>query len=157
MSNDRSVLFENAKLIFRNFAGRATPFAPAGRRTFAVVIEDHEFAKRLAADGWNVKFYEKKDEEDEDRDPFITVRVRFEPRPPRIVLLSSSGRNEISEEEVNLLDHADIAEVDLMITPFDWEVGGKTGTAAYLSNMYVTLRENELDLKYANRGIDGGE
>ncbi len=144
-------LFENCELMFRNFAGESTQYNPKGIRNFCVKIPDPDIAKSMENDGWNVK-YLKPREEGEDPTAYLQVAVSFANVPPKIVLLSSKGRTILDESNVHILDYAEIANVDLIINPYNWSVSGKSGVKAYLKSMYVTIREDALELKYG--GLD---
>lgn len=137
---------EDAQIIFRNFSGKEGQYNREGDRNFAVIL-GREVADAMAKDGWNVRFLEPREEGDEAT-PYIQVSVNFKNRPPRVVMISSSGRTPLSEDSVEVLDWADIQTVDLIARGYDWTVNGKSGTKAYLKSMFVTIAEDELERKY---------
>lgn len=147
-AND-TVLIEGARIIFRNFTGVEGQYNREGDRNFAVLL-DEEIAQAMAEDGWNIKYLRPR-EGDEGAEPqaYVQVSVSYENRPPRIMMITSKGRTELPEDLVSILDDADIENVDLIIRPYNWSVGGRGGVKAYLKKMYVTIREDELDMKYS--------
>lgn len=155
--NDNTVLMENVKIIFRNFAGKEGPFNAEGDRNFAVLLTE-EMADGLSNDGWNVKTTKEReiDEETFGGEPYLPVKLSYKGRPPTVVLITSRGRTNLSENEVELIDWADIQNVDLIVRPYDWAVNSKTGRKAYLKSIYVTINEDELERKYADVKVAGG-
>lgn len=143
-----TVLIENAQILFRNFAGREDQYNRAGNRNFAVLL-DRAFAEQLERDGWNVKYLRAREEGEEDR-AYIQISVGYKVRPPRVVMITSRGKTDLSEAEVELMDAVDFQTVDLIFQPYNWDVGGKAGTKAYLSSMFATIRESVLDEKYGD-------
>jgi hypothetical protein len=143
---DGSVTIMDAKIVNRNFAGKADTYNPEGRRNFGVLL-DETTAREMLRDGWNVKYFKVREEGDEAQ-AFIQVGVSFKIRPPRVVMITSKGRTDLDEDAIGMLDYADIKSVDLIFTPYEWEVGEKTGIKAYLKSLYVTIEEDELELKY---------
>lgn len=146
--NDGNVVMENVRIVFRNFKGKEGMYNREGDRNFAVLL-DEKTAKLMADDGWNVKYLKAREEGDEEQ-AYLQVSVNFKGRPPRIVMITSRGRTDLGEDECELLDWADIRNVDLIVRPYDWSVNGKTGTKAYLKSLFVTIEEDELELKYAD-------
>ena len=148
MALSDNVILEDAKILFRNFAGQEKLFNSEGDRNFCVYL-DSSMAEKLAADGWNIKYTAIREEGDEAR-PYVQVKVNYSKgRPPRIVLVTSTGRVDLGMEEIGILDYAYLKLVDLVLNPYPWTVGDKSGVKAYLKNGFFTLDENELDLKYA--------
>lgn len=145
---------ENARLIFRNFEGREEKYNRKGDRNFGLIIEDPEVAQQLAEDGWNIKELTPKNNDDYDDTPeviyWLPVTVRFDNVPPKVMLVTRRKKTRLNEENINTIDYANIAKVDLTVTPYDWEVNGKSGTKAYLQTMYVTINEDEFADKYAD-------
>lgn len=134
------VQIDNARIIYRNFAGAPSKFNREGDRNFAIIIEDQDIADALTEQGWNVKIKPPREEGD-DPFMFLPVKVKFNDRGPRVYLQNSlEGRNRVmlDEDAVGMLDHVDITNVDLDIRPYDWDVQGKTGRTAYLQSICVT-------------------
>lgn len=148
--NDNTVVMEGVRIVFRNFAGKEGMYNREGDRNFAVLLDD-KVAQDMAADGWNIK-YLKPREDDEEPEPqaYLSVSVNYKGRPPRVVMITSRGRTNLGEDEVEILDYADIMNVDLIVRPYEWAVNGKTGIKAYLQSIFVTIREDALELKYAD-------
>lgn len=127
---------DDARIIYRNFAGRGDKYNREGDRNFAVVIPDEEMANELANLGWNVKI--KPPREDGDTPfMFLPVKVKFNDRGPNVYLKTGDVQNKLDEESVGLLDNIDIIGVDLDIRPYDWDVNGKEGRTAYLQSIRV--------------------
>jgi hypothetical protein len=150
MPKDNTVLMEGVTIIFRNFTGKEGQYNREGDRNFAVLLED-SVAEEMAADGWNVKWLKpREDDEDEKPQAYLGVSLNFtKGRPPRVVMVTSRGRTNLGEHDVEMLDWADIKNVDLIIRPYEWTVSGKSGIKAYLQSIYVTIEEDALELKYA--------
>lgn len=142
------VTIEGARLLFRNFTGAENRFNEPGNRNFCIVLDPKQ-AEQMKADGWNVKFPDPRDEEEEARDPYLPVAVKYTFRPPLIVMITSTGRTNLVEDTCGILDWADITDADLIIAPSRWDVGGKSGIKAYLRSLYVTVNEDVLARKYA--------
>jgi hypothetical protein len=141
------IVLEGRRILFRNFSGEEGRFNAKGKRNFNVLLTDDE-AERMLKQGWNVKYLQPREEGDAPQ-PRLEVSVHYGGKnPPRIVLITSKGKNPVTEDMVSLLDWADIVDVDMIIRPYQWEVQDKSGVKAYLKSLYVTIREDELELKY---------
>ena len=147
-TDDGHIVFEDAHILFKNFAGAETKYNREGDRNFCVIIPE-DIAPKLLDDGWNVKVLEGREEGDAARF-YMKVSVSFKGRPPMLVMISSRGRTNLSQTEVEMLDWVDIKMVDLIVRPYHWTVKGETGVSAYLKSMFVTINEDELERKYAD-------
>jgi hypothetical protein len=147
--NDNTVLMEGVQIIFRNFAGREGQYNREGDRNFAVLL-DEKVAHDMAEDNWNVKWLRPRNEEEgEAPQAYLPISVNFKGRPPRIVLVTSRGRTNLDESQVETLDWVDIINVDLIVRPYEWTVNQKSGIKAYLQSIYVTIDEDPLEIKYS--------
>lgn len=142
----KNIIVENARIAFRNFSGKEGKYNPAGRRNFCVFL-DPKTAEELEYDGWNVRWLEPRDP-DEEKQAYLQVAVNFNNIPPKIIVITSKNKTTLDESTVNMLDWAEIENVDLIIRPYNWDVNGKSGVKAYIKSMYVTLAEDEFEKKY---------
>lgn len=142
------ISIENAQIGFRNFSGRGDMYNAEGQRNFCVFL-DNEMAETLANDGWNIKWPKLKDEDD-NRQPYLPVSIKYSPYPPNIVMVTESGGpQKMSEDMLSLLDDADIENVDIRIRPYNWTLqDGRTGVKAYVKDMYVVIQEDPFAHKY---------
>ncbi len=154
---ENPITLEDIRLIWKNFAGEKRLFNDQGKRNFAIPLEE-EVALQLREIGWNIKDNSHRVEPGEEIQYHIPVTVKMDARiPPRVFMIvrSRNVRIPLDEETIGLLDTAELDTVDVVLRPFNWDVNGKQGVSAYLKLMYATLREDPLDLKYANIPIEG--
>jgi hypothetical protein len=150
MPQRESVFIEDARIFFRNFEGRKREYNAEGERNFCVAIPP-KMLKQFEKDGWNIKYSKRKLDEGEEPEAYIEVKVNYDTgRPPRVVLITSRGSEDLGMREVGMIDVADIKTVDVSINPYFWDVNGNKGVKAYLKSIFVTLNEDYLDLKYAD-------
>lgn len=135
--------FDDVEIIWPNFSGKPDKYNRDGKRSFNIIIPDEETKKALEAEGWTVK---TKAANDDYEDPlyYMPVKVSYHRDPelqhldPVVTLVTGRRSNELDEESVDNLDHIDILEIPHMdISPYDWEVNGKTGRSAYLKKAII--------------------
>lgn len=140
---------DDARIIYRNFAGVGSKYNREGDRNFAVVIPNPEIADKLTAEGWNVKVKPPREDGDEPF-MFLPVKVKFNDRGPVVYLKSGENRAiKLDEDSIECLDNIDILSVDLDIRPYNWEVNGKEGRTAYLQSIHVTQEIDRFAARYA--------
>lgn len=142
----KNISIEHATIRWRNFSGAPGKFNAAGCRNFCVML-DHQDANEMRENGWNVRYTRPKNPDDPIY-PYIQVAVSFDNYPAKVVLISGGRKTVLDKDTVNILDWAEIENVDLIIRPYEWEVNGKKGIKAYLKAIYVTIVEDEFERKY---------
>lgn len=137
-----------------NFSGLEGTYNAAGNRNFAIFL-DPEKAEELERMGYPVKYLQSR-EEGEPMQAMLKIKVKYSERakPPKIVMINSRGQLELPEDMIGILDWADIEKADIIIRAYQWEFNNKTGVTAYANTVYATIREDELEQKYANVPID---
>ena len=147
---------DDARIIYRNFAGAASKFNREGDRNFSIVIPDQEMADALVNEGWNVKI--KAPREDGDV-PFMTlpVKVKFNDRGPNVYLQTGNRMNRLDEDSIACLDQIDIVSVDLDVRPYDWVLyegtkDEKRGRSAYLQSIKVVQDVDRFASRFAEEG-----
>lgn len=139
---------DNARIIYRNFAGVGSKFNREGDRNFAVIIPTEEMKDKLIQAGWNVKIKPPRDDQDT---PFmyLPVKIKFNDRGPNVYLITGDRKNRLTEGSVGCIDDIDISSVNLDIRPYDWgPVNGKYGRTAYLQAMEVIQEIDRFAARY---------
>ena len=98
-----NIIMENARVIFRNFAGKEGKYSRAGARNFCVIIDDPELAQRLADEGWNIRILPPRDEGDDPKH-YLQVAVSFENIPPKVFMITRKAKTQLDEESIDTLD-----------------------------------------------------
>ena len=166
MARQDDLTIENAELRFRNFSGKEGKFNAKGNRNFCVLLNPAD-AQALIDEGWNVRFLKPRDPEDEEV-PYMQVKVNFDGfSKPIVWLVTEIGgkpvkKNKLSEDEIDILDWAEIRKVDMVVRPYNYDVNGKKGIKGYLKSMYVTIKEdpfaaNYIDVPDSAMGIATGD
>ena len=148
--DDGKYLIDSARIMFRNFEGKPGQFNAAGQRNFHVLLTQ-ELEQALVADGFNVK-YLKPREEGETPQAHLKINVKMDSNiPPKIFIVTSKGRRQLTEDMLQMVDWADFANIDLIFSRYkrDWP-DGRTTVTAYLQTFFGTIREDELELRYAD-------
>lgn len=148
MRVDNLLKVENAEIGFRNFSGRPTEYNAAGNRNFCVFFPVEQ-ARQLEMDGWNIK-YTRPSEEFEQKG-YLQVKVMMGKYPPEVFLVTRGRPSRIGDEtQLDMFDQFQFAAVDLILRPYNWEKGNKSGVSCYLKEGYFVLQESDLAAKYAN-------
>lgn len=147
MSRLQNVTLEDVTIAFRNFAGKEDTYNRAGDRNFSVFLTPQD-AEHMASLGWNVKMLKPRDEDDGAGQAYIKVEVSYKTRPPRIGLVTSKNLTYLEEEQLDLLDHVDVETADVTLNPYEWIVNGKSGVKAYLTTLFIKIKEDYLQNKW---------
>jgi len=151
-----NIVMEGVRIVNRNFTGVEGPMNAAGDRNFCVLLDDPELIKKLTEDGWNVKYFSVRSEDDIPQ-AFLPVKISYKKKIPTVFLITSRGKTQLEvEEDLDMLDKVDIANVDIIIHPYNWEMKDPrtketyVGVKAYVTSLYITVHEDELSHKYGD-------
>lgn len=145
--DDRKYLeIEEAQIIWRNFSGAPSKYNADGERNFCVVLKDNVEYEKLIEEGWNAKVREP---DGEDPLFYLKVKVNVDGKyPPRIKMIFGDKAVDVDRNNIELLDGADIRYCDMVISPYEWEMNGNKGIAAYLKELYVICNTSRIGEKY---------
>lgn len=147
------LVIQDAQITYRNFAGVEGQYNVKGARNFAVWINTREEAEALEVLGWKIKYTKVREDGEEARYPaYMPVSVKYHPKmaPPRVKMITSRGQNSLDEEAIDVLDFVSIKKCDMILRPFHWTMKSGEGVKNMLVSIYVTVQEDELELKYAD-------
>ena len=157
MSQDKNrpkLKLEEAIIKFPNFAGVKKEWNDEGRRNFCTLIPP-DIADQLREEGWNVKMLKPREEGDPEL-PYIQVKVNFKSSfaPPVIKMIKGKNEVQITEDNANILDYADIEFADMIINPsyYPPKTPGGPCISPYLKAMNVYVAEDELENRYSDCG-----
>lgn len=147
------IIIEGARIKFKNFAGEARQYNPAGQRNFVLCLPD-DLAQQLTAEGWNVKWKPGRHPEDPDEAQLV-VKVKYNEsgddhsRDPIAYLIQGRRKIALDGQTVATLDRLAPLNIDLVVRPYVWDINGNVGITAYLDEIYYTAVEG-LSSKYAD-------
>ena len=147
------IVVEGARIKFKNFAGEARQYNPAGQRNFVLCLPD-ELAQQLTAEGWNVKWKPGRHPEDPSEAQLV-VKVKYNEsgddrsRDPIVYLIQGRRKIALDARTVATLDRLAPLNIDLVVRPYVWTINGNVGITAYLDEIYYTTVEG-LSSKYAD-------
>lgn len=132
---------KNCKIVEKNFEGKVSKYNKDGNKSFLLVFTDHDFARKLIEDGWNVKQFKPRDEDDKEPDYFINVSVSYKKFPPDIGIVNEDGTIAyLDEDKISILDHSYISSSDVSVTQSHWiDDDGKECIKGYLKKLHVRL------------------
>lgn len=157
--DDRTILIDDAHIMFRNFSGAPDKFnALGGKRYFHAVIPP-QLVATLEEQGYNIKYLKPREEGDLPT-AHLKISINTEGRqPPKVYVVNSKGRRQLTPEMFPMLDWADFGRIDLIWNRYtrQWP-DGRTTTTAYLQTFFGFVREDELEQRYSEiPDLDMGE
>lgn len=130
------LVIQDGEIRFKNFTGRAGQYNREGDRSFAAVISE-EFVPMCLDAGWNVKSYVSK--KTGDTIHYIHVKVSYNNSAPTIVQHAGADVINYDESMCWMLDNNILLNIGIVISPYHWNINGKTGTSAYLNALHFEL------------------
>ena len=146
----KTILIDDVRVMFRNFSGQPGQFNAAGQRNFHVLLPQ-DVATDLEGQGFNVKYLKAREEGDIPQ-AHLKINVKMDSNiPPKIIVVNSKGRRQLTEDMMDMLDWADFARVDLIFSRYErtWP-DGRTTVTAYLQTFFGFIKEDELEQRYAD-------
>lgn len=151
MLEDGTILFENARIKFKNLSGREVRnkgrvINEEGKRNFSLII-NQEQADILRRMGVNVKTYIP---EDPEREPEYSIKVNAtytDRSTTEIYMVTRKKKTLLSADSVGTLDSAEIANVDMIVRL--WMYDPETMLqSVYVKSMYVKIKDDILSSRY---------
>lgn len=153
---NEELVFENTRIMFRNFSGEEGRYNRQGDRNFCVPIEDEDLAAKLIEDGWNVRILRPRDENDSPLH-YIQVSVSYKTGAPRVFLVNGTSKTPLDDSTISILDDVEIESCDIIIRPYNWKIESRgnidSGVKAYLKTMYVVVKPDPFSSKYDDMSV----
>lgn len=147
----------------RNFSGEEKTSKTTGKivnregqRNFNIIIPDEQFAQDMLNDGWNVQYWEPR-KEGQIPYYYLQIKVNINSKwPPKIIVKSDKATLHITEDNINQLDRDEFDYIDISFQPSHYDVNGKTGISAYLTDFYGKLHVDDWKKKWEDDPEDDG-
>lgn len=157
MPKPNHVVLKDVQIMFRNFKGKKERFNNEGSRYIKIIISPEHLAQ-LYETGipWNIKtLMPKEGFEEQGEKLLLEVAISYPRRegirPPQLVMVTSRGKTNLTEETAELLDWPTIiVKADMEIRAWHWQNEEADGWKAQLVSLYATIEEDELELMYAD-------
>lgn len=149
------ISIENSRFIFEtNFSGdpRRDKYRSTKRKA-NLIIPDHELARQMIDEGFNIKVTKPREGEEEGFIPryYTPIIVNYDSKwPPKVYLVSGDSEPVLQDEEsIESLDRIRIQNVNVILSPHEWD-GGYT---LYVKTMYVeqALDDDPFAARYTRR------
>jgi hypothetical protein len=103
---------------------------------------DEATGRHVESLGWPVKWRGPRQEDDEPMGLFTVAIWPNNPRFPTKITLNAGGNvTELDESNMSILDVSDIETARVVVRPYNWTKGDRTGTKPILRELEVTLKE----------------
>lgn len=139
----------DAKLIFRNFAGKVrSKYDKPGEGNFSVVIPDDDTANELMHRGFYVR---TKPAREEGEEPLRSLKIKIGNKGirPNLILITNGIANEVDFEDIETLDRVRVVSADIITSPYHWTMdNGDTGITPYLQTIEITQALDPIMEKY---------
>lgn len=156
------VKLDSCEIIFRNFSGTGGKFNPEGNRNFCVILSEEE-GNALQTAGWNVKRRPPR-EDGEQLPPYLKVNIgkdSFEKGRTKIYRMDVDTQGKprrdangdivkavLDPQTVGGLDSAYIVDAQVILSPYFYDIQGRSGISAYVDEMTVVVQMDPWTAKY---------
>lgn len=144
-----SYRFRNCHLMFSNFEGKEGRYNDEGARNFNIRLNQKD-ADYLTDEGFRVRPVPPKDP---DAEPLFLLKVNVmfkddpkDSRNPKILLKNNHGNKKLDENSVQILDWADIENVNVSINPYNSPKNDHT--TAYLNMLIAQMHEDPFEAEF---------
>lgn len=158
MPNGRKqIKFENARFIFRtNLQGNPDRDKYRSNEHYAnIVIEDPDLAEALTTEGFNVRTYQRQQDEDVVSTYYVRIKLNFNPpqgvRPPRVYYVDTEGHAvQLDEDTIGHIDDLqDARNIKAVNATCNLRYNRDRGNTIWVNVMYV--EQSFEDDPWANR------
>ena len=136
------------KWAFSHFDGREDTVNAEGDHNFTMILPD-DVADKLRAEGWNARTMDGYEEGDPP-EHLLKVKISYKYEPPKVFLIKGDRKLRAEQRDLADIRRDTCEQIDVIITPSRWVVGGNSGITAYAKELYAKVKESRFSAKYAD-------